>query len=365
MQPHPTHQHGKSHGHGSGEQLPRVLALELTRRCNLACIHCRATANDTAPAGELSLKEYKDLFDNISSFSSPIVILTGGEPFLRHDLFEIASYASGLGLRVAVSTNGTMIDADKTRGLLQAGVGACSISIDGSNARIHDDFRQQKGAFKSSVDGMRILQEAGLKIQINSSITKRNMQDLDNIYRLVKQLGADAWHVFMLVPTGRGGETGTDELITSGDYERILSYIYEKDRDDDMEIKPTCAPQYYRILRQRAKEDGIPVDVAHFGLNARTRGCLAGMGFGFVSYEGEVFPCGYYPKLAGNVRQTPFDKIWKESPLFQTLRNFKKYEGYCGRCAFLKVCGGCRARSYAITGNDMAEEPYCDYGEKR
>lgn len=350
------------HGHGKGEFVPRVMALELTRRCNLACIHCRATAGDSAPEGELSLDEYKALIDNVASFASPILILTGGEPLLRPDLYEIASYGTARGLRVAVSTNGTMVDQEVAKKLVAAGVETCSISIDGSTPEVHDDFRQQPGAFAASVEGMKALQEAGIKVQVNTSLTLRNMHDLDNIFNLVKRLNAHAWHVFMLVPTGRGGEAGESELITADDYERILNYIYEKNRDESMVIKPTCAPQYYRVLRQRAKAEGLPVDAEHFGLNARTRGCLAGMGFVFVSYKGEVFPCGYYPVMAGSVREKPFREIWEDSELFKKLRDFKCYKGACGSCGYIRVCGGCRARAYAVTGDDMAAEPFCSFG---
>jgi heme b synthase len=365
-----SHPHGPgSHpgaGHGDGAPdpfAPRVIACELTRRCNLACIHCRATASNVAPEGELSLDEYKKLFDNIASFAKPIIILTGGEPMLRPDLFEIAAHVTGLGLRAAFSTNGTLVTGDTARRLVAAGVNTASISIDGSTPAIHDDFRQQPGAFDASFRGMEILQKNGIKVQINTSLTQRNMHDLDNIFRLVKSKNAHAWHVFMLVPTGRGGEHADRELITSADYERILNYIYEKNRDEDMEIKPTCAPQYYRILRQRAKAEGIPVDVEHFGLNARTRGCLAGMGFGFISYQGDVFPCGYFPVKAGNVRDQSFREIWERSPLFTELRDFKGYKDACGRCGYIRHCGGCRARSYAMTGDYLAGEPYCEYGE--
>ena len=355
--------HKPNHAHR--QNLPRVLAIEITRRCNLDCIHCRATAGDSAPEGELSLDEYRAFFENVVTFAKPIIILTGGEPLLRDDIYDIASIASGLGLRVALSTNGTLVTEDLARRLIEVGVRSSSISIDGSTEEIHDDFRRQKGAFEASVKGMAILQNAGIKVQINTSLTARNMHDLDNIYHLVKKLNADSWHIFLLVPTGRGEEAGDKELIDADNYERILYYIYEKNRDDNMEIKPTCAPQYYRILRQRARQDGIPVDMEHFGINARTRGCLAGIGFGFVSYRGEVYPCGYYPKKAGDIRERSFKQIWENSELFLKLRDYAKYEGYCGKCGFLEVCGGCRARAYAITGNDFAPEPYCNYGLKR
>jgi len=258
----------------AGKIIPRVLAWEVTRKCNLNCIHCRATASEDAPQGELTLAEYKTLIDDVAGFSQPIIILTGGEPLLREDLFDIAAHAWGAGLRVAVSTNGTLVTSDTARRLSASGVATCSISIDGSNAEVHDDFRKQPGAFEASLRGMRILQAADTKVQINTSLTRRNMYDLDNIYKLVKNQKAHAWHIFMLVPTGRGESVADNELITAEDYERILNYVYERNRDDEMEIKPTCAPQYYRILRQRAKAEGIPVDPQHFGLNARTRGCL-------------------------------------------------------------------------------------------
>jgi len=349
----------------SGTFLPRVLALEVTRRCNLDCIHCRATAGDQAPEGELSLHEYRLLFENLASFANPLVILTGGEPLLRDDIFEIGLAATARGFRTALSTNGTLVNAETAGRLLEAGIRSASISIDGSNAVVHDDFRQQAGAFEASLAGMRVFKDAGMRVQVNTSLTRRNVHDMEAIFQLVKELGAAAWHVFLLVPTGRGGEAADGELIDSGDYERILGTIYEKDRDEAMEIKPTCAPQYYRILRQRAKAEGIDVDEERFGLNARTRGCLAGTGFAFVSYRGEVFPCGYYPRTAGHVRQQSFREIWERSELFQALRDPKSYGGHCGRCTYLRFCGGCRARAYAVTGDDFAQEPYCRHGEER
>jgi len=354
----PAHPPGRP---GEAAFLPRVLAWELTRRCNLGCIHCRAAAGIEAPEGELTLDEYKRLTDDVAAFASPIVILTGGEPLLRPDLFEIAAYVTAKGLRAALSTNGTLVTPLVAEKLKAAGVRASSISIDGSTAAIHDDFRRQPGAFAASLAGMKIIQDAGLTVQVNTSLTRRNLGDLENIHDLVLRLDADAWHVFMLVPTGRGGDSDR-ELIGADDYERALRRIYEWNRDEAMEIKPTCAPQYYRILRQRAKEDGIPVDEDHFGLNARTRGCLAGVGFGFVSYRGEVFPCGYYPVAAGNVRERGFREIWENSDLMRKLRDFSGYGGACGRCGYLRVCGGCRARAFAVTGDDLAAEPFCRHG---
>jgi len=344
---------------------PRVMALEVTRRCNLSCIHCRASSTEWSPEGEMSTDEYKILFKDVALISSPIILLSGGEPMLRDDIFEISLTASKLGLRVALSTNGTLITKDIVNQMVKPGINGASVSIDGPDQEIHDNFRKQTGAFEAALNSVRLLKDAGVRVQVNTSLTGSNMRYIDRIYRLVKDLDADAWHIFLLVPTGRGESIADNELIKDDDYEKILNNIYEKNRDDGMEIKPTCAPQYYRILRQRAKADNIPVDVAHFGINAMTRGCLAGTGFVFISYKGQVFPCGYYPSMAGDLKKQSFSTIWEESTLFKDLRNFKKYEGYCGACKYLKVCGGCRARALAITGNDFAPEPYCFYGKTK
>jgi radical SAM protein with 4Fe4S-binding SPASM domain len=289
------------------------------------------------------------------------VVLTGGEPLLRPDIFDIAHAAREAGLRIALSTNGTLLSTANIEKLQEVGVSACSISIDGASADTHDDFRQQTGSFAASIRGIEVLQRAGVPVQINTSLTQRNASDLEAIFGLVRRLGVHAWHVFMVVPTGRAGSVANQELIEAAGYERILNRIYEWNRDEDLEIKPTCAPQYYRILRQRAAEDGIPVDAEHFGINARTRGCLAGLGFAFVSYRGDVFPCGYYPIEAGRVLEAKFSEIWHTSPLFHKLRDFTRYKGACGHCRYIGVCGGCRARALADTGDDLAEEPNCLY----
>jgi heme b synthase len=341
--------------------VPRVLAVEVTRRCNLKCIHCRATATPEAPEGDMSLEDYRVLFADTATFASPIVVLTGGEPLLRSDIFDIAAAAREAGLRVALSTNGTLLDAVVVEKLQAAGVSACSISLDGAAAGTHDDFRRQPGSFAASLRGIEVLKLAGVPVQINTSLTERNAGDLEDIFNLVKQLGVRAWHLFMIVPTGRAGSVANEELIKAEGYERILNRVYEWNRDEDFEIKPTCAPQYYRILRQRAAGDGIPVDAEHFGINARTRGCLAGLGFAFVSYQGEVFPCGYYPIVAGSVIEGKLSEIWRTSPLFEKLRDFKGYKGACGHCRYIGVCGGCRARALAFSGDDLAEEPFCYY----
>jgi heme b synthase len=340
---------------------PRVLAVEVTRRCNLRCIHCRAASTGDAPEGRLSLDDYRAFFADVASLASPVVILTGGEPLLRADVFDIAAAARQEGLRVALSTNGTLLDAGMAARIKAAGIEACSISLDGSGAGVHDDFRKQAGSFASALRGVETLQAAGVPVQINTSLTRRNADDLENVLGLVKRLRVRAWHVFMIVPTGRAGSVADDELIDAAGYERILNRIYEWNRDEDFEIKPTCAPQYYRILRQRAEGDGIPVDAEHFGINARTRGCLAGFGFAFLSFSGEVFPCGYYPVAAGRLSDRKFSGIWRDSPLFSKLRDLSGYKGACGRCKYLRVCGGCRARALAESGDDLAPEPHCGY----
>lgn len=352
----------------------RMIAWEVTRACNLKCVHCRAAAVDTPPPGEFSTKEAFQLLDQIAGFSRPVIILTGGEPLLREDIFDIAEYGIGRGLRMVMAPNGTLITARVAGRMKKLGIPRVSISLDGSNSEIHDRFRQVPGAFDGAVQGIGYLKEAGVSFQINTTITKRNLEDLPRILDTVRKLEADAWHVFLLVPTGRGKEMEADE-ISPEDYEKTLNWLFDKQRDLGLFIKATCAPHYYRIFRQRVKQfpapegfraerEGAPYEVPTQGLEAMTRGCLGGITFCFISHMGEVYPCGYLEVLAGNVREQPFEQIWRESKLFGDLRDFSKLKGKCGICEYKKICGGCRARAYARTGDYLAEEPYCVYQPK-
>lgn len=338
----------------------RLVAWEMTRSCNLKCVHCRAAAGRGPYAGELSTEEGWRLLDDIASFSSPVIILTGGEPLLRDDIFEIAAYGSRKGLRMVVAPNGTLIDEAKARRLKACGIQRASISLDGATEESHDRFRGVEGAFGGAIRGIGYLKRAGLEFQVNTTVTQRNCWELPAILNLAVRLGAVAHHIFLLVPTGRGRELGGEE-VQAEEYERILHWFYEQREKVSLQLKATCAPHYYRILRQRAAEEGKRITPQTHGLDAMTRGCLGGIGFCFISHVGGVQPCGYLEILSGNLRQQSLREIWEKSPVFLQLRDFAAYKGRCGRCQFIRVCGGCRARAYEATKDFLAEEPLCTY----
>jgi AdoMet-dependent heme synthase len=338
----------------------RLVAWEMTRQCNLACVHCRAGACATPYSDELTTEEGRLLIDGIAKVAKPILIMTGGEPLLRGDFFDLAAYAYGKGFRPVIATNGVLVTADVAREIARVGIPRASVSLDGPSAHEHDSFRKMPGAFDASMKGIANLKAAGVSVQVNTTLTRRNREFLSMMMKLAEEIGADAFHVFLLVPTGRARDMAGEEMDPE-EYEETLLEFYRLSRTSPLETKATCAPQYYRILRQQAQIEGVEVTETTFGLNARTRGCLGGLSFVFVSHVGDVQPCGYFDYQAGNIRESEFSDIWENAPLFNDLRNFKKLEGKCGRCDYLRFCGGCRARSYEVTGSYMAEEPYCAY----
>ncbi len=338
----------------------RMVAWELTRSCNLACVHCRASAERGPYPGELSTAECLRVMDEIASFSKPVIILTGGEPLLRSDIFDLARYGSSKGFRMVMATNGTLITEETVQAMKASGIQRISISLDGPNPETHDAFRKVKGSFEGSLRGIEMAKKGGLEFQINTTITRANLHLVAEILQLAVNLGAIAHHIFLLVPTGRGKDL-QDQEISALDYEKTLDWFYEQRDRVPLQLKATCAPHYYRILRQRAKKEGKKITPKEYGLDAMTRGCLGGISFCFISHIGQVQPCGYLELNCGNVREKSFKEIWETSPVFQNLRNTDSYQGKCGRCEFRKVCGGCRARAYESLGDYMAEEPYCLY----
>ena len=329
----------------------RMIAWELTQACNLACRHCRAAAVDEPGPDELSTDECLALIDHVATFATPTLILTGGEPLLRPDLFTIAAHATDRGLRAVAAVNGTLLDEPAARRLLDAGIRRISISIDGKDAAQHDGLRGVAGALDGALGGVAAARRAALPFQVNTTVTTENAADLPAIHRLAIDLGAVAHHIFLLVPTGRAAQQQGLELDARR-YEQVLNWLAERQAAAAIEIRATCAPHYYRILRQR----GIPT---------RARGCLAGQSFCFISHKGDVQPCGYLDLVVGNVRHTPLRTIWSEAPLFRQFRDPAAYQGKCGRCDYQPVCGGCRARAYAATGNPLGPEPLCAYVPSR
>ncbi len=300
------------------------------------------------------------MIQNIAGLGSPILIMSGGEPLLRQDVYELAEFARHKGLRAVLATNGTLVSPEVAVRIKSSGIQRVSISIDGDCAQSHDDFRGMPGSFNQALKGIENLKSAGLSFQINTTITQRNLRKIPQIADLAVQLGAAALHIFLLVPTGRGQEIAGDEIAPE-EYERVLNWFYDKHKQVSMTLKATCAPQYFRIMRQRAKAEGIKITPQTHGMEAMTKGCLGGSGFCFISYRGEVCPCGYLPVTAGEIRRQSFEQIWLDSALFRDLRNPDLLQGKCGICEYRRVCGGCRARAYAATGNYLAEEPYCTH----
>ncbi len=345
---------------GPGGADLRLVAWEVTRTCNLACVHCRAAAQDRPYENELSTEECFALLDEIETFARPIIILTGGEPLLRPDIFEIAAYGNWKGFRMTMAVNGTLLTAEIAGKLQESGIQRISISLDGAAAGSHDAFRRMAGAFDGALRGIQAAREVGLDFQINTTITRQNLHELPAIQELTVSLGAVAHHIFLLVPMGRGKDLA-EQAIDAEQYEKTLHWFYEQKDRVPLQLKATCAPHYYRILRQRARADGREVDVKTFGLDAMTRGCLGGISFAFISHLGQVQPCGYLELNCGNIREKPFREIWNSASIFKDLRDFEKYEGKCGGCHYIRVCGGCRARAYENTGNYLAEEPLCLY----
>ncbi len=342
---------------------PKWIAWEITRRCNLKCVHCRSSSTlEVEGHPDFSFDEATRLIDDITSYAKPVVVLSGGEPLLREDVFDIATYGTGKGLRMCLATNGVLVNQEVCDKIKESGIKMVSLSLDGSTAEVHDDFRNQPGAFDGMMNAARLFKENGIPFLINSSFTKRNKDEVPKVYELAKKLGATAWYMFMIVPTGRG-EDIMEELVPQEMYDELLEWHYEMEKnEDDLLVRPTCAPSYYRVLLQKKKESGDEFERRSLKFSTGgSKGCLAGQVICLIDVDGNVLPCSYFPKFAGNVRKQSFKDIWENSKLFHDMRDFKAYKGRCGKCEYVNVCGGCRARAYAMNGDYMAEEPFCNY----
>ncbi len=317
-----------------------IVAWETTSACNLKCNYCRARATAEPDPDELGTKEALALIDEVASLK-PLLILSGGEPLLRPDIFLLARHAVSKGLRVSLATNGTLLTPEVVDKIVSSGVSRVSISLDGSTPEDHDAVRGM-GCYLLAMRGIENLR-GRVDFQINFTITKRNAKDLLPIFDLANSLGAKALHFFFLVPTGRGAE---EDLISPEMQEELLRLIDIERSRRTIEVQVTCAPQFARIARP--------------GSGRRSGGCLAGTSFVFISGRGEVYPCGYLPMLAGNVREQRFREIWENSIVFKALRE-RKLKGKCGECSYRTACGGCRARAFAKNGDYLESDSTCNY----
>lgn len=342
--------------------VPKWIAWETTRRCNLRCVHCRCSSEATSPQGAFDTPRALALMDDIASYVKPVLVLSGGEPLMRPDIFDLAAYGTSLGFRMCMATNGSLVTDETCRRMIETGIQMVSLSLDGPNAAIHDDFRRMPGAFEATLQAVHRFREHGIPFLFNSSFTKRNQAYIGDTFRLAKELGAKAWYMFLIVPTGRGREL-FDELIDPEHYDLILEWHYQQERQEtEILMRPTCAPHYYRLVPQWAARDGSRFKRRDLTFSTGAgKGCVAGQTICMIDAFGEVHPCSYMEQSAGNVLKTPFRQIWEESPLMRAMRDFDGYHGRCGACEFRKVCGGCRARAYAMTGDVLDEEPFCNY----
>ncbi|MCW4033969.1 MAG: radical SAM protein, partial [Candidatus Bathyarchaeota archaeon] len=347
--------------------VPLVVSWNVTLKCNLKCSHCYINAKDTDFGNELSTDAAKMLIHQITEVSKPLLILSGGEPLLRDDIYEIIRYGADRGMRMGMGSNGMLIDDKVAKKLKDAGMWTVAISLDSSIPERHDEFRGVKGCWERAVNAIKALKAAGLEVQVNCTVTQQNYDEVDDIMALAEELGVDNFHLFFLVPTGRGTEL---EDITPEMYEEMIKNTLAKTSKHKLNVKPSCAPQFMRV----AKEQGV--DMSRW-----VRGCMAGLYYCRIYPTGEVTPCPYMPVSLGNIRDKSFKDIWFNSEVFNALRDFDQLKGKCRLCEHREVCGGCRARAYGVTtenmdfcgalheptqmqGDYLADDPWCVYQPK-
>jgi putative heme d1 biosynthesis radical SAM protein NirJ2 len=324
-----------------------IISWSTTNACDLNCPHCYRDAGKAAP-NELTTSEAKTLLEQISEAGFKIMIFSGGEPLLRKDIFELVEYAAGQGLRPVFGTNGILLTRETVQRLKDSGAVAMGISLDSTDPEKHDSFRGIPGSFDKTVNGMKNCKEAGLRFQIHTTVMDWNYDEIEQVTDLAVELGASAHHIFFLVPTGRAAHLASG-IMNAKKYEELLERIIDRQNEVPIELKPTCAPQFMRIAKQK-------------GIKMRfTRGCIAGITYCLIGPTGDVQPCAYLDMKLGNVRERPFTDIWQNSPVFERLRTMD-YTGACGICEYKDICGGCRARAaYYHKGDYMASETWCTH----
>ena len=347
--------------------VPLIMSYNVTRECNMKCSHCYINATDQKLQDELTTQEAKTLIDQIYQVSSPLLVLSGGEPLLRQDIFELIEYGSKKGLKMGLGSNGYLINDVVAKKLKAAGIATVSISIDSSIPAQHDEFRGVKGAWERAVNACKLLRKNGILVQVNTTLTHDNYDQIDAIMTLAEAIGVENFHLFFLVPTGRGVKL-TD--ISPQKYEDMITNTFAKVQKHRLNVRPSCAPQFMRIAK------GMGLDMRQW-----IRGCIAGMHYCRIYPNGDVTPCPYLPIKLGNIREQKFKEIWFNSPVFNRLRNLDCLKGKCGICEYKTLCGGCRARAYGLSSDFidycgdlhvpgdqksdyLAEDPWCLYQPK-
>jgi AdoMet-dependent heme synthase len=353
-------------------RMPFLVIWETTQACDLACLHCRACAHPQRNGHELSTSEARSLMEEVRRFGQPLFVLTGGDPLKRPDVVELVEYGSSLGLRMAMTPSGTpLMTPAVIRRLRDAGLARLAVSLDGSTPAIHDAFRGVDGSWEWTIRMIREARRIGLSTQINTTVTRHTLADLEALIGLMTELEISLWSVFFLVPTGRGRP---EDIASPEEFEEVFQRMYELSLSAPFDIKSTAAPQYRRLVLQKQVEarrggtrrgaaDGVTGGIG-FSLAdgvGRAKGVNDGNGFVFISHKGEIYPSGFLPLSAGNVRTHDLVEVYRRSPLFTSLRDADRLKGKCGVCEYRDVCGGSRARAYALTGDPLEAEPYCTH----
>jgi radical SAM protein len=342
------------------DQAPMLVIWECTQACDLACVHCRASAQSERHPHELTTEQGYRLLDEIRSFGEPLMVFTGGDPLKRPDLYDLIRYAVKIGLRTNVTPSATpLLTPEAIDQFKAAGISRMAISLDGPDAPSHDDFRGVPGTFDRAIMALRHARDIGLDTQFQTTVTKRNMARLPEMAEIAKEVRTKMWSLFFLIVTGRALE---NDDLEAAEYEKVFEFMYELSKTSPFGIKTTEAMHYRRYVAQRIKaEHGVTENENAKGVAWRTAGVSDGKGFVFVSHQGEIYPSGFLPVSGGNVLRDSLTDIYRNSSLFRTLRDTTQREGKCGICEYQKVCGGSRSRAYAFTGDYLAEDPRCTY----
>jgi radical SAM protein with 4Fe4S-binding SPASM domain len=336
------------------------------------CIFCRAKAKSISYKNELTTKECFEFLDDVSKHFKPIMVLTGGDPMEREDLFQIAEYGSGLGLYISLTSCGHSYTEENLQRIKDAGILRVTISLNGAIKETHDEISGRDGSFNEVMRAFELLRKFDISFHVNTTVVQRNLKEVPLILELAKNVGASGFFPFFLVPVGRGSDA-INQAVPVEEYEKLLSWIDEQRFKLDMQyekedysfltnffLRPSCAPQFKRIVLQK-KEKLKNFQKKDSGFEDPFKGCGGGKTFTFITHKGKVQPCGMFEIECGDIREKPFSKIWEESIVFQELRDMDRYKGKCGKCRYLQICGGCRARPYIMAGDYLAEDPYCLY----
>ncbi len=337
---------------------PRLIALEVTRHCRFHCPHCRADAGFIDPNSELTTAQWKKILKSIAAFTKCVIIFTGGEPMERADIYGLIRFARKLGFQPVLATCGYLIDEASIKKFKETGLVALSLSLDGASAQTHDAIRQSDGSFDSVIKAAKLAADADLPFQVNTTITKINVDEVNAIAQLAEQIGACCFNPFIFVPTGRGREM-PEYMLDPVEYETLLNRLLDLKLSAPIDIRVTCAPQFARVFHQSSAEKRV----------GAVNGCIGGSEFAFVSNTGDLQICGFLQIPVGNILQKGFSlkKTWQDSELLKQIRDRASYTGKCASCDWREICGGCRARAYATTGDCLAADPLCEHksGAKR